>query len=202
MTRNEFIMILAGVSITCGLAGLIGWVLGNPYLLAVHPAWVTMKPPTAMYCILAGLSLVGLRHANRADRYYGAGTSFALAGASIGLLFMAWVIPNDMAELPFATSEHEVLTVSSGEPSFGTFVGFALIGMSGLLLHIRLSAEASMGYFVAALIGFVGLCGYALQSRALVFYKEGVSTAMALHTAIACLCVGIGGILMSRGSPE
>jgi len=178
-----------------GMAALIGWATDNPFLKAVNPDFITMKPSTALCLILLGLALL-LHQSFPGSRKIGLTTRLlALLVAAIGLLSLSqYVLGVDWGidQFLFSSAPNAVRTVYLGRMAPTAAVTFTLFGMALLLSSSRFGPKAAqVGCTIGSAISLFVLVGYAYQ----VDWLTGVAayTPMAVHTATAFLspCLGI-----------
>lgn len=185
-----------------GAAVMLGWVFDIGVLKSIRPDWVTMKFSTAFCFFMSGITL-----------YYIAclcsdQPSFAYAVLPAALLCIALTMFTLLAstlfdiyvgiEVLFIKERVDAVeTVMPGRPSVGTMLAFMLIvfaGITAMLKPANLSlylAVLGMGIFLSGLSAAIG---YAVDAPLLYFYIQegGLSSAMALHTAILFMLIGIG----------
>jgi len=92
-------------------------------------------------------------------------------------------------------------SVKAGTPSVGTMINFILIigaGFTYLLAHPKHRKYLSISGAIILALATIALIGYAIDSPPLYYQVEGVSGAMALHTAIAFALLGISLILLAK----
>lgn len=181
MTLLFAVLVIAlGAAVCKGHAGDIAW------LTQIRNEWVDMKIETAIAFILSGVTLLSM----------GAGFRFAperwplilkTTGVALLLSLQGWVL---MHQLASPGRESVDLTASHGFGSNATTIGFILFGI-GVLAYgrgrLRIACAA-----VAAAIGGIAVLGYCIDQPAIYFYMPGGSTAMALHTGIGFILLGLG----------
>jgi PAS domain S-box-containing protein len=173
---------------------LLGWALDLPLVKSLHPDWVTMKANTALAFLLAGatLSILAADRGPRPLRRFGhaAAVLVALIG---GLTTLEYVLGWDLGIDQFLVQEPPgaVGTVSPGRMAPTTAFNFLLVGMSLVLLGRPRSVRAAQWCALSvAGIGALNLLGYTYGVPAL--YDLPAATAMAAHTAVAFVLLGLG----------
>lgn len=175
---------------------LVGWIAGVDVVKSLNDEWVTMKPLTAVLFMFSGVVLHACTRYPRGPEWVpavGTGASmmvmllclFTIVGKLSGFAFWELLEPG-VAD--------PVKTVNVGEPSMGTVMSFLLVGLCGVLGVINFKTIIRWILGAVAGIGAVAILGYATGNPPLYFYAEGVSTAMALHTAVGFVLLGMTGI--------
>ncbi len=183
-----------------GMAVMAGWFFDIPILKSIHPAWVTMKFSTALSFCLSGAILLSLgrsldRESSMAHICLPAATlSLLLLMAT--LLFSSLLgVTTGIEDLFVKESEGAVQTTVPGRPSVGTMMNFILMALSGLLSMFRPQnlkmGLRKIGWAVSG-IGGLAVLGYLFNQPILYYTMGGWSTAMALHTALLFVMLGIG----------
>ncbi|MEV6590109.1 SpoIIE family protein phosphatase [Streptomyces acidicola] len=182
-----------------GAAGLFGWILGIDALRSVLPGVAgAMKPNTALALLALGVSLViAARRPVTARMTTVARTAAALATLIGVLTIVEYVTQADLGfdQLLFHDDTVQVATGAPGRMAPNTAVALMLAGVASLCATtFRLPAWTSQipGLAVLAL-GMLRLYGFAYEVPEL--ERFGGYTAMALHTAIALVLVGLAAFL-------
>ncbi|MFA5141622.1 MAG: PAS domain S-box protein [Candidatus Woesearchaeota archaeon] len=202
MKQNEQIIGgLIGIVFVAAILVMIGWIFGVDTLKSIVPGFVTMKFSTAVAFLIVGLILLGM--SNLLDiSYLYKGVFFF---STLLLIFMGYMLVTSLLGL---TSGIENLVVEEaagalktskpGMPSAATMLNFVLIAVAGL---ISLSSYKQKGFrIISVIVGLLGVSsvlGYISNSPSLYFYIEGISSAMALHTAFLFVFIGIAIYLLS-----
>lgn len=183
-----------------GLAVMIGWILDIDILKSILPIWVTMKFSTALCFFLSGITLYFI--ASSQEKGLGI-AQVVLPITILGiLLFMATLlisvfigIRTGVEDLFVREVEGAVKTTIPGRPSIGTMINFILMATAGILtiLNItRLKVKLLTIGRIVTVIGGAAIIGYIFNVPVFYYAIEGFSTAMALHTAILFVLLGIG----------
>ena len=190
----------AVVSIT-GIVVMAGWVFDIPVLKSILPHWVTMKFSTALCFFLSGMILwllsSLLKKQSDVVQVLLPAPSFVILMVMGLLLASSFLgIRSGIEDLFVKESVGAVMTTTPGRPSAGTMVCFVLIGFSGLGSVFRLHTQVPWIFkgvgTVITVLACLALLGYAFSWPVLYYSVEGWSTAMAFHTALLFLMLGIG----------
>lgn len=176
-------------------------------IIRLLPIWVTMKFSTALSFFLSGFVLMSLSQLE-ADESAVAQTVLPVATLTIVLLMGTLLastllgVRSGVEDFFVKEAEGAVDTTTPGRPSVGTMVCFLLIVFAGLYRMYnsnRGSARilAHLGQMVVVL-GVAAILGYTVSVPALYYTVEDLSTAMASHTAILFVLLGIGMALLGR----
>jgi HAMP domain-containing protein len=202
MKQNDFILSgIIGIVFTASIFVMVGWIFGIDSLKSVVPGFVTMKFSTAVAFFITGLILLGISrmfdipYLNQLVLFF----SIAL------LVFMGYMLitsllgfTSGIENLVVQEAEGALKTSKPGMPSAVTMLNFVLIAIAGL---ISLSSYKQNGFrIISVIVGSLGVSsvlGYISNSPSLYFYIEGVSSAMALHTAFLFVFIGVAIYLLS-----
>ena len=206
MNNQKITKILSVVVILIGTMVMVGWFLSIPILTSILPQWVTMKFSTALSFFLSGVILYFIGETQRGKVEW---AQVALPIASlIILLLMATLLVSvligvrtGIEDLFVQEAEAAVKTTTPGRPSSGTMMGFILVAIAGVLtmFNLRNLRKYLVGIgSVVAIIGSVAIMGYIIDLPVLFYTISGVSTAMAFHTAILFVLLGVGSFLLGR----
>ncbi len=183
-----------------GLVVMIGWILDIDILKSILPIWVTMKFSTALCFFLSGITLYFI--ASSQEKGLGI-AQVVLPITILGiLLLMATLlisvfigIRTGVEDLFVREVEDAVKTTIPGRPSIGTMINFILMATAGILtiLNItRLKVKLLTIGRIVTVIGGAAIIGYIFNVPVFYYTIEGFSTAMAFHTAILFVLLGIG----------
>jgi diguanylate cyclase (GGDEF)-like protein len=201
------IALVAGIaSMLVGLAVLVGWVFEVTTLKSVLPDFAAMSAGAAASFGLLGSALL-LAIVGKPGRPLAIiGQLAALAATVIAtgsLIDFATGIDLGINNLVFANHRSASLeTVESNQMVLATAVALFMLAIATLLLPSRgVLARRLIQVFVIAtlLISTVALVGYCYGFEAL--YKTAPYSAMAVHTAVASLLLGVG-LLYARADFE
>lgn len=198
--RRKVAKLSAQIVIIGGIAVLAGWMFDIGSLKSISPAWVSMKFDTALSFVLSGTSLYFIVRAQEGafeKAQIALSITTLILVLIMGILFFSslFEVYTGTENLFLKEAEGEVKTVSLGRPSFLTMIGFMLVASAGIMamlgsrnLRLRLKIVGS----IIAMIGFVAIIGYTFDLPFLYYFKAGISSAMAVHTAAFFILLGIG----------
>lgn len=201
--------IAKGLGIIVALLGavvILGWVLGIPELTSILPQWVTMKFTTALAFLLSGILLSICTVCK--DRV-GFGSFLTLSVGSLilfGLVLLLFFsalfgFGAGVENIFIPEAEGAVESVEPGLPSLGTLIAFLLMSLIGIgsAMELRsLKVWYGIAGGVMVLFGILATTGYIVDVPVLYFRIEGISTAMAIHTALAFVLLGVGLLLLMK----
>lgn len=181
-----------------GAIVVFGWFAGVDVLLSLAPDWVSMKFQTAASFMLSGVLVFIIRGngVGPKSQYLGGACAMALILISTVFLWGAvFGVPTIEAVFVQESAERAILSARPGQPSIGTMAAFALIAASGVIWIFERRRPIRFLMMAVAMLGAIGVLGYAFSEPALYYYAPGISTAMAFHTAACFLALGIVGAL-------
>jgi len=192
--------ILSAVVIIIGLVVIIGWLLDIDALKSIIPTWVTMKFSTAVSFLMSGIVVMLMNEWRNNNSEFS--RIFLFAPLIIISFFMATLLVTTIMGTTSGVSSLFVQedpgalgSVKAGTPSVGTMINFLLIigvGFASLLIGKNHKKDALIAGAIVLVLGIIALLGYGIDEPALYYQVEGVSGAMAIHTAIAFCLIGIG----------
>lgn len=206
MKDNINLVKALSLTVVCGgTIVVVGWLFGIPSLTSIRPEWVTMKFITAVSFVCSGIILFSM------CRYYEQKQELALLGLALPTMLVLVLISPSLIFIPldiktgvesFIVQEGQgaIGTTAPGRPSLGTMADFLLISSSSVLTMFNFkNPRYTQVIGIAVLtIAVLAIIGYALNIEVLYYSMTGVSTAMALHTAIFFTVLGTGLFLLSR----
>lgn len=186
-----------------GCVVITGWIFHIEILKSILPGLVSMKANTATCFIISGSSL-WLWHEKLDDRTTRRDwnrAAFACASLVISIALLTLIQYNfnlnfGIDQLLFKDNTSAVSTPNPGRMAPNTALNFLLLGSALLLLNIpRPNYRPAQSFsLLALLIAFLGFLGYMYGNA--YFYQPGAYfTAMALHTAVAFILLGLGILL-------
>ncbi|OGC79928.1 MAG: hypothetical protein A2145_05370, partial [candidate division Zixibacteria bacterium RBG_16_40_9] len=178
---------------------MVGWIFNLPTLKSVLPGLVSMKANTAFGFILSGFSLffLCLKKSNRLTSCI----AQTLAGivVLIGFLILCeYFLNQDLGidQLLFKEPQGAVGTFAPGRMAPTTALNFLLLGLALLILKSWRSIWIFQFLTLSAgIIGLLNFMGYLYGVKSL--YGVASYTQMALHTAIAFICLSVA-LLLAR----
>lgn len=192
--------ILAGIVTLGGLVVMFGWFSNIPILTSILPQWVTMKFITAFSFFLSGLTLsfiIEISEGRRAlSKIVIPITSFLILILMATLLIsVSTGVRSGIEELFVKEAANAVKTTTLGMPSVGTMISFILMAIAGILSMFNFNKIKNYLKTTGIAIGIfaiLAILGYMINVPLLYYTVEGLSTAMAFHTALFFLLLGIG----------
>ena len=182
-------------ALALGAVGMAGWWLGWPVLTYLLPRWPTMKPATALVCVLLGIALLCSRtEAQPAVRL--ARAVCAAAAAVLAILALA----ESRLGVEIGIGRLLVRRVA-GLPADRASLAFLFVAAAALSLDYVTRRRRSPAQWLAlagGLIACLALLGYAFDLRPLHSPRQHpVPIGMAFHTAIAAVLLS-SGFLVAR----
>lgn len=169
----------AWIAILMGYLGLLGWLADVDELAAVCTLhWPSMKFATSVLSMLAGGSCLAAKTHKSIE--WAIGLAMVMVVASVCGAFAVGA--------PLNPSDDSIKTIRPGMPIWATLAAFFSVGVMRLAVNDpkrRRIAEGLIG------VGVVALIGYTLNTPVLYYYVPGISTGMAITTAIAVLALGL-----------
>lgn len=184
---------------------IFGWFFDIQALKSILPVWVTMKFSTALSFLLSGVALFSI--AKAPQKTSATPSIVALVAALCVLVLMGSFtiavfvgVDTGIEELFVKESIGAIRTTVPGRPSIGTIIAFVLVAIWIILFILNVESHFRKLLFIGRtiiLIGAFAVLGYAFDISLLYYSINGVSTAMACHTAILFVLLGIGFVLLS-----
>ena len=196
-------MIAKTLSLAVTIGGMIviaGWIFDIGVLKSISSAWVSMKLATAFTFVLSGITLYFIVRAGEGE-FDKAQVVISLTSLTIMLLmgillFSALLkIHTGVEDLFIKESVRTAKDVTPGRPSAPTILNFILIAVAGILTLLNRDALPSKLRIIGMIVGTIGavaLVGYSIDAPMLYYFIEGINGAIALHTAILFVLLGIG----------
>ena len=196
---HRFVKILSLFVAAAGLAVMAGWMFDINVLKSLSPDWVSMKFSTAVAFAASGASLFFIVRVVEGE-FDMAQVVLSLTSLTItllmGLLLFSAIlsIPTGIENL-FVKEIGEVKSVAPGRPSVPTMINFLLMALTAILALQHPARLLPKLKFIGIIIGMTGslaAMGYLFNAPFLYYYIAGVNSAMALHTALLFVILGIG----------
>lgn len=174
-------LISAAVSALGLVVLVVGYSLGYEPLTTIIPGANSMKPVTAAMFVTSGLIVPFAYH-----------TRGAIGGATL-----AWLIVNIsvLAAAGWSGAAHALglgewlPTLNAGPPSLGTLLAFAVVEIIAIRELFGRKPDRRYGWALVA-VGVSSTLGYLFGVPAL-YFEFGSYGAMAIHTGIAFLALGV-----------
>lgn len=192
--------ILAGIVTLGGIIVMFGWFLDIPILTSILPQWVTMKFSTALSFFLSGITLYFIVEVIEGKEELPetviSVTVLLILALMASLLASVLVgVKSGIEDLFVKEAADAVRTTTPGRPSVGTMASFILMATAGILSITNSENIQKYSKRIGITIGIlaiIALIGYMFNVPLLYYTVEGWSTAMAIHTALFFLLLGIG----------
>jgi hypothetical protein len=206
MEKNILVKILALIVAVVGLLVMVGWFLDISILKSILPTLVTMKFTTALSFFLSGIILYAITWSMEGKKDIASIVLtittliiLLLMGTLLSSTFMG--IRTGIEDLFVEEAIGAVKTTTPGRPSAGTMLNFILMASAGII--VMLSIVKCRVYlkrigWAVIVFGSVALIGYTIGMPLLYYTIEGFSTAMAIHTAILFVLLGVGLIVLKK----
>ena len=195
---------------TIGLLVLLAWIFDISPLKSIVPSAPSMKFSTSVSFVSSGVAIYFITEllSSRRRELSAASQVVLPAALLIIILFMSTHVASGILSRPSGIDNLFVkedpgtpFTAIPGRPSEVTVLNFLLIATAGTLAIMQPSALtkilSSIG-FVVGLNAAIALVGYVAEAPMLYYAVEGVSTGMAVHTAVLFLAAGLTFIMLSR----
>jgi PAS domain S-box-containing protein len=190
------------VALVVGAIGLLGWILNVEPLKAAFTGGITIKANAAISLILLGGALLLLLPVHGGSRWR---TVTGRIAAIIASLIGAATLTQHVSGIDFGIDQllfHEppgaAATASPGRMGPPASVGYALSGLSLLLISFKSSAGRTIAQclsIIVSILAMLPMLGYAYSIEPL--YGLSRYTGIAPHTALAILALSIG-LLLAR----
>lgn len=199
--------IIALIVAASGVAEILAWIFGVSVLISVLPSMVTMKFSTAVSFFLSGVALyfIAVSVGGRAS----AAQAVLPATALIIMLIMVTLLASALFGLKTGIENvfveeapAAVKTTVPGRPSLVTMADFIVISISAIAALFKgLKKILFSSGVILVTTGLLAISGYALGAEYLYFSWPGVSTGMALVTAVLFVLLGWGLRILSGAVP-
>lgn len=204
MNKLKIVIVLSIVVSCVGALVMLGWVLDIQILKSIHPLWVTMKFSTAFSFFISGIVVYFVQYSIKGDSSI---SNVALPiSIVIILLFMTTLLVSSYLGIRTGVEDlfvkevaGAVKTTVPGRPSIGTMINFILVAIAGIFAMLKSENLKSKLLRIGCCINVVGgmaIIGYIIDVPLLYYTLEDASTAMALHTAILFVMLGVALILL------
>lgn len=203
--KRKIAKLLSLAVVIAGIMVMAGWVFNISLLKSVFPAWTTMKVSTAISFILSGVTLYFIIKAVEGDIDW---AQIVLPAVSLIIILIMTVlllsnlmnVRTGVEDLFVKEGPGAIKTIITGRPAIPTMINFMLIALAGILTMLgnkNLRIQLKIIGLIVASIGVLAVIGYLLNVAFLYYFVEGISSAMACHTAILFVMLGIGLICLS-----
>jgi hypothetical protein len=198
--KRKIAKVLSLAVVIPGILVIIGWIFNISPLKSISPAWVSMKFDTAIAFVLSGITLYFIVWALEGE-FDQAQVVLSITSLIIlllmGILFFSALlnIHTGTEDLFIKEAAGMPKTVIPGRPSFPTMANFILIALAGIFTMLNPLKTRLKLKVIGSMVGMIGLSaviGYLLNAPLLYYYLPGINSAMACHTAILFVLLGIG----------
>jgi len=198
--KRKIAKILSLAVVIGGIMVITGWIFDIGVLKSISPAWVTMKLSTAIAFLLSGITLYFIVKAFEGE-FDKAQVALSITSLIIillmGTLFFSALlkIHTGVDDLFIKESAAAVKSVAPGRPSVPTMLNFILIASAGILTLLKpgnLQPKLRLIGLTVGITGAVAVAGYIMNVPLLYYFIEGINSAMACHTAILFVLLGMG----------
>jgi hypothetical protein len=200
MKRKNLPSLLSAIVTLTGLTVMAGWIFDVPILKSILPVWVTMKFVTALSFVLSGIVLWSIACELKGKECL-AQVLLPVCALSLFLIMFTLLVSSFLGirtgieDLFVRESAFAVGTTTPGRPSIVTMFSFCLVATAGAIVMLKPRNTRKILFvfgMIVAFIGALGVLGYLLNVPWLFYSVKGISTAMACHTAILFVLLGIG----------
>ena len=198
--KRKTAKVLSLIVIIVAIMVIIGWIFDISVLKSISPAWVTMKLTTAIAFLLSGITLYFIIRAIEGE-FDKAQVALSITSLIIilligTLLFSAFLkIHTGVDGLFIKEPAGAVKTVTPGQPSVPTMLNFILMAVAGIFTILNPNKLQSKLRIIGLAVGAIGaaaVVGYIINAPLLYYFIEGINSAMACHTAILFVLLGMG----------
>ena len=198
--KRKTAKVLSLIVIIVAIMVIIGWIFDISVLKSISPAWVTMKLTTAIAFLLSGISLYFIVRAIEGEldkAQIALSTTSLIIILLIGTLFFSAFlkIHTGVDGLFIKEPAGAVKTVTPGQPSVPTMLNFILMAVAGIFTILnpnKLQPKLRIIGLAVGTIGAAAVVGYIINAPLLYYFIEGINSAMACHTAILFVLLGMG----------
>jgi hypothetical protein len=208
MKKITTVKLLAFIVTISGVLIMAGWFFEIEGLKSILPIWVTMKFTSALSFFLSGLILYFVMSTKKQKSDLAQlilTISVLIILLTMVSLFLSTVFKVRTGIEDFFVEELEgaINTATPGRPSIGTMLNFILVATTGVLTmyevnNIRTKIKG-IG-LVIVVVGCAAMLGYLLNAPYLYFLFEGYSSAMAIHTALLFVLLGVGFFIVGKNN--
>lgn len=200
------VYIFAVIVLLCSVMVMIGWIWHIPILTSFLPNAPAMKFTTAV-CFVCSALIVILIAQSFAYKHNIALACLPAPCLIIALMMASIIISVVIGiktgiENMFVVEDiNAILTVYPGRPSLGAVVCFVLILLTGLAVMFKptwIRTYIRISGVMIFIFGAIGLCGYLFNVPVMYYSVSEISTAMAIHTALLFVIIGIALMLLGE----
>ncbi|MFZ0035474.1 MAG: hypothetical protein WAK60_10880 [Sedimentisphaerales bacterium] len=198
--KRKIAKILSAVVGIAGILVIIGWIFDIDILKSITPSWVSMKFDTAIAFVLSGITVYFIVLAVEGE-FDKAQVVLSITSLIIvllmGILFFSAILGIQTGAEDLFVKEKVVAPMSAapGRPSIPTMINFILIAVAGgftMFDSVKLRLQLRIVGLIVGAIGALAVAGYIIDAPLMYYYIEGINSAMACHTAVLFMLLGIG----------
>lgn len=201
-----YALIVAKIVIVTSCVVMVGWFFDIGIFKSILPDFVTMKFVTALSFLLSGIILLLVNYKSSNDSslidIMIPSTSFLIAMImGTTLLSVVFGFQSGIEKIFVIETSDAILTPVPGRPSIGTMAGFMLATIVGFISFTTIRKKNKIYFLIGniiSLLGIVALVGYIFSVPELYYSAQGISSAMAVHTAALFVLVGTGFVSLSK----
>jgi len=202
----NLVRIMAIIIGTVGLVVVIGWIFNIAIFESLTPNSVTMKFSTAISFLMSSVILYLINESKCKNSELARG--LLPAPNMIILFYMLTLLVSNFTGINTGIENLFIMekagaqgSVLPGVPSIATMISFLLITSVSILSLIRYEKHDQETRIIGGIIcgvGVTALLGYVANIPLLYYRINGFSSAMAIHTAITFLLIGIAFMIYSK----
>jgi len=200
MTKVILVRFLSLIVVIAGVLVILGWIFDIQTLKSVLPQFVTMKLTTAFSFILSAIGLyMTTKNIKRGSNINGLVLIFVnfllILIMTLLVISVFFGIKTGFEDLFISESPGTINTIVPGRPAIVSMINFiiiAIIGLSFLFNQLNMFRFRQLMSMVVVIIAIIAIVGYIIGNPILYYHTGGVSTAVALNTAILFVILGVG----------
>lgn len=195
------------ISLTIFIASTVviyGWLSGRMALVNLTALYIPMKFITAFAFLLSSVSLLAMSFTTKQQNLFR--LNIIVAGSLLIFLFMATIFLSNLLKIStglesLLVQESSSTTIYSapGQPSLYTILSFALFSFACLVYLSSRPIRKTLIKIISVpiiFIGIISIIGFILDIPVLYNVWPGISTAIALNTALLFSLLGLGLLLV------
>lgn len=193
---NKLYNLCAFIPLLVGIMVLIGWGVDSTLLTSIKDTWVSQKQSTSYSLIISSIMMYCM-NLKWPWKTRGEGMALMACGwlfISISNIISSYygdILLNNFFGVSSNALDTGVMSSSAGIPSSGTVFSFICVG---LYMYLA-GAWRYISKAIPTLLMFISgsaIIGHILDIHLMFYYIEGISTAMAIHTAVPLFIIGLG----------
>ena len=207
-TEYNLVRILAIIIGSVGLVVVIGWIFNITIFESLTPNSVTMKFSTAISFLMSSVILYLINESKCKNSELA--RVLLPAPIMIIMFYMSTLLISNLTGINTGIEKLFIIekggaqgSVLPGVPSIATMINFLLIIPASILSLIRYEKHDKETRIIGGIIcgvGVTALLGYVANIPLLYYRINGFSSAMAIHTAMTFLLIGIAFMIYSKSN--